>query len=530
MNRPNKTFKNIASSLHWKFYFPIALMSFILFLSLQYLWLPNAIQLSIDESKKHTEKNLTILGEGLVPLLLEFQLSNIYDNLDNLIYKYPTWIDIQLYDDKGVLIYPLDLIVHDKGQKDYVEINSPIKINDRIIGRLILVYNFKTLIERIKNQYNKIFLWIISALILLTMLIGLAIQYLVIIPLNELRRASKSLSQGDFSIGLDTLTPQNSEVGDLAKSFIEMKNKILQGRNLILSQNDELNSTKNKLLHINQHLEDIVATRTKDLKQQQQKIIAQSKLSSLGEVAGGIAHEINNPLASITFNLRVIKKLIAKGCIDVNLLSECTHDIDLTVEKIHKIVTGLRVLSRNNTEIQLNKVLTKDILDDVLSLYYEKLKLSKIDLEIIDPQNIASKHILCNRVPLSQVLVNLLNNAKDEIEQSAESWIKIFLSLENDTFYIKIMNSGPRIDNNIEDKIFQPFFTTKEIGRGTGVGLSLSKTLIEKQSGKLYLDQDSQSTCFVIEIPQQGIHEGDQRVNIQPLAASRLGDQQHDHR
>ena len=111
--------------------------------------------------------------------------------------------------------------------------------------------------------------------------------------------------------------------------------------------------------------------------------------------------------------------------------------------------------------------------------------------------------INCNKVQISQVLINLLSNAQIEAQKSNEKEIEVFTKLNHKrkTTSIGISNTGDKIPEEIQEKIFQPFFTTKKAGEGTGIGLSISKNLVEAHGGQLYLDKEKERTTFVIELP-----------------------------
>jgi len=237
------------------------------------------------------------------------------------------------------------------------------------------------------------------------------------------------------------------------------------------------------------------------VKKQQAQIISQSKLSSLGEMAGGIAHEINNPLAIISFSIMAIRKMIDKGMEKTIQFTEALDDIDNTILRITKIVDGLRNVSRDTTNEIFDKVLVKDIINDSIALSSEKFKSHDVKLELIHNDEILDLEVDALRVQLSQVLINLLTNSYDEIIRYDDKWIKVFLNREEENLVIKVMDCGNGIPDEIAEKMFQPFFTTKEIGKGTGLGMSLSHTIVKKHKGNLYLDTSCDHTCFIISIP-----------------------------
>ena len=233
-------------------------------------------------------------------------------------------------------------------------------------------------------------------------------------------------------------------------------------------------------------------------------LISSSKLSSLGEMASGIAHEINNPLSIISATTSFARKKMDKNQLDHETIIDCFNDIDSTVDRITKIINGLRVVSRNGTD-EREPTPLQEILDDVLVLCSEKFKNNSIELTIIDPDEISKSNILCSRVPFSQVLLNLLNNSFDALLpiHNETNWVRIYLRKTETLFELKFLDSGHGIPLTLQQKIFEPFFTTKEVGKGTGIGLSISKNMIEAQGGRLDLDVTNPNTCFIITIPQK---------------------------
>lgn len=110
-------------------------------------------------------------------------------------------------------------------------------------------------------------------------------------------------------------------------------------------------------------------------------------------------------------------------------------------------------------------------------------------------------NVVCVCVQIEQVLLNLLNNAHDATLNGDSPEVELAVSRDGQYIVITVTDSGPGIPLDIRDKIMQPFFTTKEIGKGTGIGLSISKGIMEKHKGELYLDQESERTRFVVKLP-----------------------------
>ncbi len=235
------------------------------------------------------------------------------------------------------------------------------------------------------------------------------------------------------------------------------------------------------------------------IKDQQAKIIATSKLSSLGEMASGIAHEINNPLAIIQGKAAQILRRVRSDDMEKDYLIKEISKIESNTQRINKIIKGLRTFSRQGESDPIQEFTFKSLLDDVLELCSERFKYHGVELKILGDLFIK---LYGQPTQLAQVLLNLINNAHDAVIELPEKWISVEISQDNESTYIKVLDSGKGIPADVAEKIMQPFFTTKEVGLGTGLGLSISKGIIDSHKGRLYLDADSPSTCFIIQLPK----------------------------
>lgn len=247
-------------------------------------------------------------------------------------------------------------------------------------------------------------------------------------------------------------------------------------------------------------LEEEMCRTLKELKETQQQMIQSEKMRSLGEMAGGIAHEINNPLTIISAHTSSIKKKLAKDEFELDTILASLDKIDQTVLRISKIVKSLKSISRESDDLAMERFSIQDLIEDFTSICSERLKVLGIKLNIIFKITEDIK-LLCNPVSLSQVLLNLVNNSTDALEHNSEKWIQLIISKENSKLVFKVVDSGLGISDSYIENIFQPFFTTKEVGKGTGLGLSLSRSLMLKQNATLEYDCSAKNTTFIIEYP-----------------------------
>jgi C4-dicarboxylate-specific signal transduction histidine kinase len=202
-------------------------------------------------------------------------------------------------------------------------------------------------------------------------------------------------------------------------------------------------------------------------------------------------------------SVKYLKKQIKNGSLDEAKVLKSIGDIERTITRIGRIIRGLRTVSRNSDEQVIEAVNVKTIFEDILGLCAEKSKSAGINLKIDLTSDEFDCDILVDRVQLSQVILNIIGNAFDAIEELDDKWVEVNIvdkKSEPGFHTIKISDSGLGIPLEVQDKMFNPFFTSKEIGKGTGLGLSISKSLIEGLEGTLSIDNQTSNTCFLLKL------------------------------
>ncbi|MBI4948798.1 MAG: response regulator [Deltaproteobacteria bacterium] len=213
----------------------------------------------------------------------------------------------------------------------------------------------------------------------------------------------------------------------------------------------------------------------------QKRVMLSSKLAALGEMAAGIAHEVNNPLQIMLVNLELFEGDIGeRGGKRVEHIKE-------GIFRIKGIVRDLLIFAREQTtDVEILEI--KTALDKVVDIMGHQLRQSNVGIELVlDKQQLFVK---CNKNLFQQVIINLLQNSKDAIEESGRgSLVSIRTGLVNaSTVFVEVSDDGPGIPEKILDRIFDPFFTTKDVGKGTGLGLSLSRRIVDGMGGTIAVE------------------------------------------
>ncbi len=229
-----------------------------------------------------------------------------------------------------------------------------------------------------------------------------------------------------------------------------------------------------------------------------------ARLAAIGELAAGIAHEINNPLTVITSKAeQTIRKLQGKQQFD--FIPEL-EKIKTTAFRIANIVRGLKNLSRDGKNESFISWRIADIVQDVTSIIEAKLENHAVRMEVDIDKDIA---VECRPTQIGQVIMNLFSNSLDahkeikEVNPRHDSWIRISAKEADSHVEIAVTDNGPGIPESIKKKLMTPFFTTKAAGIGTGLGLSISRRIAADHNGEFYLDESSKDTRFILRIPKK---------------------------
>ncbi|MBZ4681939.1 MAG: two-component system, NtrC family, sensor kinase [Thermodesulfobacterium sp.] len=253
-----------------------------------------------------------------------------------------------------------------------------------------------------------------------------------------------------------------------------------------------------KVIKVVHYVEDV----TEKKKIEEQMAITE-KLAAIGQLAAGIAHEINNPLGGIILCLNNV----IRSSMDEKTKNQHIKLINQGLSRIQNIIKVLLDFSRT-TELNLRVCEIKDLIENVLKLINYYLKEKNIKLKIELEQKLSPVYLDSNKI--EQVLLNLILNAVDAMENSEEKVLTIKVYHKDGKMFIEVSDTGSGIPPHVAEKVFDPFFTTKPLGKGTGLGLFISKSIVEQHGGKIWFTTSEKGTTFVVEIPLEGrrIHEG----------------------
>jgi signal transduction histidine kinase/PAS domain-containing protein/CheY-like chemotaxis protein len=235
-----------------------------------------------------------------------------------------------------------------------------------------------------------------------------------------------------------------------------------------------------------------------ELESQRRYALHNAKLASIGEMAAGVGHEINNPLAIILGHLTMLKKHALQNYPNDRIIPERIEKSKKAVDRIAHIVQGLRTFARSDSgENSLFNF--SELALETHQMLHEIYRSENLEFNAEITPNL---WIYGNRGRWQQVMVNLLNNAKDAVQTVNLKKVELKLFAENGFIYLVVKDSGIGIPDQTKEKIFEPFFTTKEVGKGTGIGLALVNSIIQEHNATLKVtSQVGAGSEFKIEIP-----------------------------
>ncbi len=404
-------------------------------------------------------------------------------------------------------------------------------------GRIELGLNTAELnrqIDQVQQWSLSIALGEMSLVALFSFLLG---SYLIS-QLSKLRQAAIAISNGQNNVMIDVRG--KDEVAQVAVAFNQMSERLQNAaaRRDLYEQ---------ELLELNRSLESRVQRRTSQLSENveqlrqanqslrnaQERLIQTEKLASLGTMAAGVAHEINNPVGFIISNIHTLKHYAEIYDQAIEQIQQLTHETDPSMQnaeleklkhwleqqdiafvqqdiselindtmegsdRIREIVAGLRNFSSNDREKNYQLCDLNSIINQTLKLVNRKLAQHS---EVITDLH-ETPLVMCHAGQMQQVLFNLMINAGQAIEENSNGKIKIRSGHTEQYVFVSVTDNGCGIDEETQKQIFDPFFTTKPVGKGTGLGLSIAYGIVEEHNGQIQLQSTvGKGTRFTVYLP-----------------------------
>jgi C4-dicarboxylate-specific signal transduction histidine kinase len=227
-------------------------------------------------------------------------------------------------------------------------------------------------------------------------------------------------------------------------------------------------------------------------------------MATLGEMATGLAHEINQPLNVMRMAIVNVLKRLGNGDVQIDYLTDKLNRIDAQVQRAARVVDHMRVFGRRS-EIEQQPFNPLDAIEGTLSLLSEGLRGKGVELRVKESNLQVQVRGYVDQ--LEQVLINLMVNARDallgkrEANRDFQPWIAVSAESDEHVVRLWVEDNGGGIDPRLLERIFEPFFTTKPVGVGTGLGLSVSYGIIENMGGRLSVRNGDEGARFCIELP-----------------------------
>ena len=328
-----------------------------------------------------------------------------------------------------------------------------------------------------------------GAVLLVAVLSWVFVWRVVDKPITVLKKGTEHLAQGE--LGYQITVQSRDEVGDLAHSFNDMS--------------VQLRAANEQIVTWAKTLEDRVEQKTRELRSTHDHMLHVEKMASLGKMAAVVAHEVNNPLSGILTYAKLLRKWVASGQAEHEKRDESVECLDLIAAESRRcgdLIKNLLSLSRS-APMNVQSTDLHAVIDRCLRLVRHQLDLSQVELQLKLVEDLP--RVPCDAAQIEQVLLALIINAIDAMPRGGNLWIETRLNHDETEVEIQVRDDGAGIAPEVLPNIFEPFITTKENGHGVGLGLAISRGIMERHNGRIEVhSEQGQGTAFTLRLPTHG--------------------------
>ena len=359
---------------------------------------------------------------------------------------------------------------------------------EKILGVLDTNLSLARADAQIKQSSWRMLAYTLLALMAISCLSWVFIYRLVHLPLRRLKDGTRELADGNLGYQLEFAS--GDEAGELATSFNRMS---LQLR----SANEEIVSWAKTL-------EDRVEEKTRELKRAHAHVLQVEKMATIGKMAAVVAHEINNPLAGILTYAKLLKRWVERGDVLTPKKDEAEQCLDLIAGESRRcgdLVKNLLTFSRTS-QMNIQSSDLNAIVDRTVRLLAHQLEMNAVELHRDLAEGLPA--LQCDPGQIEQVLLALMINAIDAMPRGGNLWVTTRAQGEAELCF-EVRDDGSGIPPEILERIFEPFLTTKESGKGVGLGLAVSHNIVQRHRGRIDVQSDvGKGTRFIVSLPVAG--------------------------
>ena len=369
----------------------------------------------------------------------------------------------------------------------------------RILGVLDTDMSLAKADMQLAESTRRMIIYTVFALVMIAAFSWIFVWRVVGRPIKTLEAGTERLSQGDLGFQIDVHS--RDEVGDLAHSFNTMS---LQ-----------LRDANEQIVAWAKTLEDRVAEKTAELQRAHSHALRFEKMASIGKMAAVVAHEINNPLSGILTYAKLLRKWVERGEAATEKRAETAQCLELIAAESRRcgdLVKNLLTFSRTSA-VNIQPSDLNAVIERALRLVQHQLELANIHLQLEFEANLPLA--LCDAPQIEQVMLALIQNAIDAMPKGGNLWLVTRMSAVNREIEIEVRDDGMGIPQDILPQIFEPFLTTKESGHGVGLGLAISRSIIEQHNGKIEVQSEAgKGTRFSLVLPVAPVVNGARRSEV----------------